>query len=87
MDFRAAFIDIGAGPIACVKLSGGEAGILISRKSAAPSVGEIKEGHVEHEHWVVTAASPSSKHLTPAAPRSALIQFSFHLIFCLPDKP
>jgi hypothetical protein len=85
-DRRAAFSLIGAGPIVAVESSGGEASILLFEENPAPSVGEVKERHVQQEHWIVLARTPSSKQLARAAPRSALIQFCFHFDICLRAK-
>ena len=81
-DCRAAFISIGADPIVRVGLSGGEPSVLLPGKNPAPSVGKVKERHVQQEHWVVPART-SSKQLTRSASRCALVQFCFHLVFCL----
>ena len=81
-DRRAAFSLIGAGPIVAVESSGGEPSILLFEENPAPSVGEVKERHVQQEHWIVPADT-SSKQLARAAPRSALIQFCFHFDICL----
>jgi len=81
MDFRAAFIDIGAGPIACVKLSGGEAGMLISRKSAAPSVGEIKEGRARALGRGGGEPVFETSDASYAAERFDSVFFSFDILF------
>ncbi len=81
-DCRAAFISLGADPIVRVGLSGGKASILLPGKNPAPSVGKVKERHVQQEHRVVPART-SSKQLTRSASRCALVQFCFHLVFCL----
>jgi hypothetical protein len=83
-DRRAAFTLIGAGPIVAVESSGGEASILLFEENPAPSVGEVKERHVQQEHGIVPARTSSSKQLARAAPRSGLIQFCFHFDICLP---
>ncbi len=71
-DCRAAFISIGADPIVCVELSGGEAFILLPGKNPAPSVGEVEERHIQQEHWVMPAYT-FSKYLAKAAPLTALV--------------
>src|SRR6266550_2763198 len=71
MECRAAFISTAAGSIVCVELLGGEPSIQVLRKNPAPSVGEVKERHVEHEHRVVPAdTSSKSRHTRAASPRS-----------------
>ena len=70
-DRRAAFSLIRADPIVAVESSGGEASILLFGKNPGPSVGEIKERHVEQEHRVVPVGT-FSKQLTRAAPRGGL---------------
>jgi hypothetical protein len=39
-----------------------ETRVLLSRKRAVPSVGEVKKGHVQNEHWIMTS-SEASKNL------------------------
>src|SRR5437667_8993393 len=65
------------GFIVPVELLDREPCILIPRKSAIPSVCEVKEGHVQHEHRVVTPRG------TPENPRQGplgvdLRLFGFH---------
>jgi hypothetical protein len=81
-DRRAAFSLIGADPIVCVELSGGEASILLPGKNPGPAVGKVKERHVQQEHRVVPADT-SSRQLTRSASRRALVQFCFHFDICL----
>jgi hypothetical protein len=62
---------IRADPIVAVESSGGEASILLFGKNPSPSVGEVKERHVQQEHRVVPVRT-FSKHLTRAASGSGL---------------
>jgi len=43
-----------AGFLGSVELSDRESRILLPRKSPVPSVREVKQSNVEHEHWIVT---------------------------------
>jgi len=68
---------VGAGSIASVELSGREARILIPRKNPVPSVSEVKQSHVEHEHPVVTLRGTAEN--PPQGPLGiALEVFGFH---------
>jgi hypothetical protein len=51
-------------------------------KRAAPSVGKIEVGHVEHEHGIV-ANPPSSKKAPQPAPEIVFTLFCFHDDFLL----
>src|SRR5439155_8323111 len=86
MECRAAFISTAAGSIVCVELLGGEPSIQVLRKNPAPSVGEVKERHVEHEHGVMPAHT-SSKHLAQAPPRRTLVKFCFHFDILFASNP
>src|SRR5436305_9666379 len=86
MECRAAFISTAAGSIVCVELLGGEPSIQLPRKNPAPSVGEVKERHVEHEHRVVPVRT-TSKYLAQAAPRRALVKLSFHFDILFASNP
>src|SRR5437762_12972855 len=72
MECRVAFISTAAGSIVCAELLGGEPSIQLPRKNPAPSVGEVKERQVEHEHQVVPVRT-SAKFLGQAAPPRALL--------------
>jgi hypothetical protein len=58
------------------EFSGGEPRVLISREHPVPSVCEVKEGHVKHEHRIVTPSGPLEN---PQGPLGiALESFGFH---------
>jgi hypothetical protein len=54
----------------------------VFRKRAAPSVGKIEVGHVEHEHGIVVDR-PSSKKASQPAPEIVFTLFCFHDDFLL----
>jgi hypothetical protein len=68
---------VGAGSIASVELSGREPRILVPRKSPVPSVREVKQSHVQHEHRVVTPRGTPKN--PPQAPLGIDLKlFGFH---------
>ena len=77
---RAAFIAgcaAGAGLTDRIKVLDREARILLPGKNPVPSVGEVKQSHVEHEHPVVTLRGTAEN--PPQGPLGiALEVFGFH---------
>src|SRR6266567_1357458 len=75
--FCAAFIVSGMEFIARREFSGGEPRVLVSREHPVPSVCEVKEGHVQHEHRIVAArGTPENSPWGPCG--ISLRLFGFH---------
>jgi hypothetical protein len=60
-----------------------EARVLLSRERAVPSVSEIKQGHVQDEHRIMTA-SGTPKNSRQPGPRFGLGLFEFHFLILCP---
>jgi hypothetical protein len=56
----------------------GKTRILLPRKSAVPSIGEVKEGHVKHEHRVVTLSGAAPRTFRQPRFRVGLNLLKFH---------
>jgi len=57
-----------------------EARVLLPRKRAIPSVSEVKKGHVQDEHRVMTSSGATLKNLRRLGSWIGLWSFEFH--FC-----
>jgi hypothetical protein len=63
--------------VGSVELSDREPCILLPRKSPVPSVREVKQSHVEHEHWIVSPrGTPENPQQVPLG--IGLRLFGFH---------